>query len=360
MPVKAYITRDPSGNPWPPVHEHEATAVIGLIQRLHEALNHERVFYAVFANLQAPSADLVVLTEMGIGVVELKHYAGRLHVEGDEWYAGPRLVKAGTGYNNPREQVQAYANRIRRDLIPHLADFWSADKDDVTTRLKVQTAVSFTNQQVQIAPEVKEVIERDADQNGRRWSTFQLLAPSNFTTWVGSLRFGIEQRRTASFAPNRLKPREIDALTKVYFQGNEWTEIRNMMPTGTPYAYLTLRQPNQPPQLFPLRTSDVIIGRDGEKSALMIPEAFKRTSRQHLRMSRVASQVWIHDLGSSHGTFIEGAVIDEPARLKDGQHITLGGPQAGERVCDLVFTYQLPSDLQIGATALDTSTDSNS
>ena len=32
MPVKSYVTRDPSGNPWPPVHEHEATAVIGLIQ----------------------------------------------------------------------------------------------------------------------------------------------------------------------------------------------------------------------------------------------------------------------------------------------------------------------------------------
>ena len=54
------------------MHEHEATAAIGLIQRLHEALNHERGFYAVFANLQAPSTDLVVLTEMGMGVIELK------------------------------------------------------------------------------------------------------------------------------------------------------------------------------------------------------------------------------------------------------------------------------------------------
>ena len=56
MPVTAYITRDPSGNPWPPVHEHEATAVIGLIQRLYEAHNHERATYTVLVNLQAPSA----------------------------------------------------------------------------------------------------------------------------------------------------------------------------------------------------------------------------------------------------------------------------------------------------------------
>ena len=356
MPVKAYITRDPSGNPWPPVHEHEATAVIGLIQRLHEALNHERVFYAVFANLQAPSADLVVLTEMGIGVAELKHYAGQLNTQGGEWYAGTRLVKAGTGYMNPRDQVQAYANRIRRDLIPHLADFWATGADDLTARLKVQTAVCFTNQQLQLAPEVKAAIELDADRNGRRWSTFQVITPGSFTTWAGSLRFSVEQGRAASFAPFRLKPREIDALTKAYFQGNEWTEIRAMMPTGAPYAYLTLRQPNQPPQLFPLRASDVTIGRDGEKSALMIPEAFTRTSRAHLRVSRVAAQVWVRDLGSSHGTFIEGARVEDATRLKPGQHITLGGPAAGDKVCDLVFTDQLPPDLRIDATALDTST----
>lgn len=359
MPVKAYITRDPSGNPWPPVHEHEATAVIGLIQRLHEALNHERAFYAVFANLQAPSADMVVLTEMGLGVAELKHYAGRLNVQGDEWYAGTRLVKAGTGYNNPREQVQAYANRIRRDIIPHLADFWSADKEDLTMRLKVQTAVCFTNQQIVIAPDVKDAIELEADRNGRRWSTFQVLTPANFTTWVGSLRFAVEQGRAANFAPFRLKPREIDALTKAYFQGSEWTEIRNMMPTGTPYAYLTLRQPDQQPQLFPLRTSDMTIGRDGAKCALMMPEAFKRTSREHLRVSRVASQVWIRDLESSHGTFVDGMRIVEPTRLKAGQRVTLGGTEAGDKVCELVFTYQLPSDLHIDATALDTSAGEN-
>src|SRR5215212_5891743 len=155
MPVKAYITRDPSGNPWPPVHEHEATAVIGLIQRLHEALNHERAFYAVFANLQAPSADLVVLTEMGLGVAELKHYDGRLNVQAGEWYGGTRLIRAGSGYSTPRDPVQAYANRIRRDLIPHLAEFWSADQEDLITRLKIQTAVCFTNQQMQVAPDVK-------------------------------------------------------------------------------------------------------------------------------------------------------------------------------------------------------------
>lgn len=357
MPVKAYITRDPSGNPWPPVHEHEATAVIGLIQRLHEALNHERAFYAVLANLQAPSADLVVLTEMGLGVVELKHYDGQLNVQAGEWYGGTRLIKAGSGYSNPRDQAQAYANRIRNGIIPHLADFWSSNQQDLSTRLKIQTAVCFTNQQMYVAPDVKQAIELEADRIGRRWSTFQILTPADFTTWVGSLRFSVEQGRDAQFAPYRLKPKEIDALAKAYFKGDEWTEIRNLMPTGAPYAYFTLRQAGQEPQLIPLRVTDSRLGRDGQRCALLIPEAFRRTSREHLRVSRVASQVWIRDLGSSHGTFIDGIRIEQPTRLKAGQRITLGGPEASERVCELVFSYKLPADVQVGATAEDTSSD---
>src|SRR5262245_54536433 len=114
MAVIAYITRDPSNNPWPPIHEHEATAAIGLAQRLYEAVNHELALYAIFANLQSPHADIVVLSELGLGVIELKHYAGRLAVQGADWYAGERLIRAGARYANPREQVQAYANYIRK------------------------------------------------------------------------------------------------------------------------------------------------------------------------------------------------------------------------------------------------------
>lgn len=351
MPVKAYITRDPAGNPWPPVHEHEATAAIGLVQRLHEALNHERQFYAVFANLQAPSADLVVLTELGMGVVELKHYPGRLSVGAGEWYAGRQLIKAGTGYASPREQVQAYANRIRRELIPHVAGWWSVPEDDVGTKLKVQTAVCFTNPDLTIAPEVKEQIEHDARLEGRRWSTFQVLTPDLFAAWVSALRFGMEKDRSANFAPQRLTAKQIEALAQAYFRCSEWTEIRNLMPTATPYAYLTLRQPGQEPLLFPLRATVATAGRDGAKCPLLLPEGYKRVSREHARFTRIANLVTITDLGSSHGTYVDGTRISATTRLKSGQHITLGGPEANERVCDLQFTHQLPPDFQAGATA---------
>jgi hypothetical protein len=353
MTVKAYITRDPSGNPWPPVHEHEATAAIGLIQRLHEALDHERAFYGVFANLHVPSADLVVLTELGMGVVELKHYAGQLSVSVGDWYAGNQIIKAGSGYSTPREQVQSYANRIRRELIPYIAEWWSISEDDAGTKLKVQTAVCFTNPDLAIPPQVKDDIEHEARTTGRRWSTFQVLTPASFAAWVSALRFGMEKDRSADFAPQRLTAKQIAALAQAYFKCTEWTEIRNLMPSSTPYAYLTLQQPRQEPILFPLRTTATTIGRDGAKCPILLPEGFKRASREHARLTRVASSVYITDLGSSHGTYVDGEPITATTRLKPGQHITLGGSAANDKVCDLRFTRQLPPEFQAGATAAD-------
>lgn len=356
MPVRAYISRDPSGNPWPPAHEHEAAAAIGLIQRLHEAVDHEPALYAVFVNLQAPSADLVVLTEMGMGVVELKHYAGRLAVVAGDWYAERQLIKAGAAASTPREQVQNYAARIRRDLETHIAGFWSVTESEVATKLKIQTAVCFTNPEAVIEPAVKTEIEREAHIAGRRWSAFQLLTPPDFAAWVSALRFGMEQGRSAQFAPYRLKAKEITALGQAYFKSGEWTEIRNLMPTAQPYGYLAIHHIDQELQLVPLRTTDVTIGRDGAKCAVMIPEAYKRTSREHLRLTRVANYVWATDLSSSHGTFVNGKRIEKPTRLKPGQRITLGGPEPSERVCALALSAELPPELRAAATAGDATT----
>jgi hypothetical protein len=356
MPVTAYVARDPAGNPWPPVHEHEAAAAIGLIQRLHESLNHERPLYLVLANLQAPSADLVVLTELGLGVVELKHYGGALSVQAGDWYAGSQLVKAGVGYPNPREQVQAYATRIRRDLLPHIAGWWSLREDDLNTKLKVQTAVCFTNQDLSIAPEVKDAIERDARQNGRRWSTFQLLTPASFAAWVSGLRFEIEKDKSAQYAPQRLSAKQIEALALAYFKCSEWSEIRNLMPSGMPYAYLTLRQEGREPQLFPLRAIELTLGRDTQQTTLQIPQTFSRSSRVHARLWREASEVWVADANSSHGTYVNGRKVTSRIKLRPGQRITLGGPEADDRVCELHFTVDLPPEFQANATGLDSST----
>jgi hypothetical protein len=353
MPVTAYITRDPSGNPWPPVHGHEANAVIGLVQRLYEAFNHERTSYAVLANLQAPSADVLVLTELGVGVVELKHYPGTLAVQAGEWYADRQLVKAGVGHLNPREQAQAYATRIRRELMPDLAKRWSLSESELELRLKLQTAVCFSHPDAVFPVAVQEAIEREARQQGRRWSAFQLLTPAGFSAWVGGLRFGIEKDKSAQYAPQRLTAKQIANFAEQIFKCSAWTEIANLMPSGNPYAYLTLRQPGQEPIIFPLRTTDVAIGRDGAQCQILVPEAYKRTSRAHARITRVGSAIMVTDLSSLHGTYVNGKRVATSTGLRPGQCISLGGAATDDRVCELLFTLELPPEFQAGATARD-------
>jgi hypothetical protein len=272
-----------------------------------------------------------------------------------EWLGGGRLIKAGVGYRNPHDQAQAYASRIRRELPTHLAPLWGLDRGVIEQGSKIQYAVCFTNPAMTIPADVQETIEREAN-GSRRPGNFTLLAPRDFPTWVASLRFGMEQGREANFAPYRLNAQQIATLLTTYFKGSEWTEIRNLMPTGQPYAYLTLRQPEQPPQLFPLRSSDATLGRDGTLCTLLIPEGFKRTSREHARCSRAGTSVTITDLESSHGTYVDGVRLNQPLRLKPGQIITLGGPTANPGVCALTFSLDLPSEFRAGATAADPTT----
>jgi len=353
MTVSAFITRDPAGNPWPPVHAHEASGAIGLIQRLHEAVDHEPELYAVFVNLHTPSADMVVVSPLGLGVVELKHVAGRLTVVGNTWYGGGRLIKAGAHADTPREQVQGYANRIRNDILHRIAAWWHVSPDDVRRRLNLQTAVCFTNPRIEIAPAVKDDIERAAGADRRPWETFELLTPPTFATWVSTLRFGMEQSRAAHYAPYRLQPNHVAALAQTYFKCDEWTEIRNVMPSGQPFAYLVLQEQQRDVQHFPLRTTEAILGRDAARCTVPLPEGYRRVSRTHARLSRVAGDVWIEDLGSTHSTFIDGVRVEHALPLAVGQHITLGGAAPDDKVCGLVLTHQLPSDMLAGATAGD-------
>ena len=357
MPVKSFVTRDPQGQPWPPSNEHEATAAIGIIQRLYEALNHERGQYVVLANLHRPSADLVVLSELGLGVIELKHTTGRLTVVDDGWFGGGRAIKAGTAYHNPHDQAMDYARRMRNDLLSRLAEFWETSPREITDALRIQYAVCFTNPAMLIPAETKEQLERSANASGRRPGNFAILVPREVPAWVASLRFGVEQDQSKQHVPFRLGARHIAALVGGYFKGSEWTEIRNLMPTGQPYAYLTLQQPGRPSQLFPLRVTDTTLGRDGTLCTLLIPETFKRVSRTHARLTRVAHAVVLSDLESSHGCFIDGVRVAEPTVLRPGQRITLGGATADERVCELCFSRELPAEFRATATAADTTTD---
>lgn len=75
------------------------------------------------------------------------------------------------------------------------------------------------------------------------------------------------------------------------------------------------------PATFPLGGSEVLIGRASDLPVSI--EGDPTISRRHARITRSA-QVMIEDLGSSHGTFVNGRRISGPTALRDGDTVTLG------------------------------------
>lgn len=335
MPVFAYVSLDSAGRPWPPDNSHETLSAIELIKSLWVAFNHEPATYCVVSNLHRPSADLVILTETGIGVVELKHYPGRIR-EGSSgnWYAGTIPIKSGR-YPNAHLQVQAYAAEVRRLIMPRLTSWWHSPPEQRWREYKTQTTVCFTNRDV-VLDNTSRDLERREQWNRESWEGFMFLTPALLPAWVAALKFGVDQGHTHRFEPYRLTAPQVIELSTTVLRSTPWTEISKIMPTGRPYAYLTIIENGIPVHTYDLVNEEYCVGREAED--LHIPERFERVSRKHARISRILNDVYIEDIGSSKGTFVNGTQVTSQQPLLPNQQITLGGADAGEKVCLLTFS----------------------
>jgi pSer/pThr/pTyr-binding forkhead associated (FHA) protein len=72
---------------------------------------------------------------------------------------------------------------------------------------------------------------------------------------------------------------------------------------------------------------EIVVGRWpvvlGRECADVVQVADPWVSRRHCRIGRVNSTLWIEDLGSRHGTFVNGALVRE-AVLLPGDKLTIG------------------------------------
>lgn len=55
----------------PPHYTHESLTAIDMIGALYLAYQNQPTYYAVAINLHRPSADFVILSERGIGVIKI-------------------------------------------------------------------------------------------------------------------------------------------------------------------------------------------------------------------------------------------------------------------------------------------------
>ncbi|NTV65937.1 MAG: FHA domain-containing protein, partial [Oscillochloris sp.] len=294
-----------------------------------------------------PSADLLVITELGMGVVELKHSAGLLHVQGETWLTEHGAVRAGTpnqGYANPRQQVQSYTGKIRELMVTYCTDWWSIPMRTLNKTLRVQSAVCFTKPSLIIPDDAKMAIISAADADYSRLGRFDLLVPPEFPAWVAALRFEVSQGSAARYQPYRLEQHQISQVIE-HFQAAEWSAVQALMPSGQAYAYLIIRAEQQEPQIFSLHTLDFQVGRSASNCALTVPRGYGKVSRVHAQFNRYSDDIWLQDLHSSHGTYVNGVRVGQAVILKPGDQITLGGPRPEPGVYTCEFVRRLPDDV---------------
>ena len=64
----------------------------------------------------------------------------------------------------------------------------------------------------------------------------------------------------------------------------------------------------------------IIVGRSSDLDMVLVEDI---VSRKHARIAMQGDQIWIEDLGSTNGTFVNGEKIKR-ARLKEGDRVLIG------------------------------------
>jgi predicted component of type VI protein secretion system len=73
---------------------------------------------------------------------------------------------------------------------------------------------------------------------------------------------------------------------------------------------------------FQLNSSQVMIGRGGQND-IALPED-EYVSARHARFEPRQDGVWIQDLGSTNGTYLNGVRLERPRRLSPGDVVRVG------------------------------------
>ena len=84
---------------------------------------------------------------------------------------------------------------------------------------------------------------------------------------------------------------------------------------------ITMRSGPAPGKTFPIEQEETVLGRDlANDIAISDPEVSRRHSRFMIR----EGSVFVEDLGSTNGTFLNGERISSPLQLRSGDVLTLG------------------------------------
>jgi hypothetical protein len=310
-----------------PQHAHEGQAILKLAQLMRRAFAASDKFYLLAVNVRfwRAQADALVLAPHAIVLVELKSCAdpiyGRAH---GSWRVLPGNDRIhGGSHANPYQQVAA----ARETLIKYL--------DRNRRRFLAGTRVQETGGQwghVSAALVFSPHLHPDSD----------VVAPSESRAWLGIV--GLNEAAEflfSRFSPQiDLRPQELRLLASQALHCRPWSDVETLLSPASNYGHLwLLDEAGRRTYAFPV-VDEATLGRSRD-NALVVPRRFGRASRRHARLRVVGDTVWLHDDGSTHGTFVNGELVtpDQGYPLHDGDRITLGDV-AHPGACQLRFERQ--------------------
>lgn len=115
------------------------------------------------------------------------------------------------------------------------------------------------------------------------------------------------------------------------------------------FAYLTLVDKERELQVFGLNQDLITLGRDPSSCEISLPERLFLVSRNHARVFRTVEGVFLEDLNSTNGTFLEGKRIRR-AKLEHGQRIILGRARPDEGTAEFEVSFEVDEISTLEAT----------
>jgi pSer/pThr/pTyr-binding forkhead associated (FHA) protein len=73
---------------------------------------------------------------------------------------------------------------------------------------------------------------------------------------------------------------------------------------------------------FVLNSAQMTVGRGGQNDVALPHDEY--ASARHARFEPRRDGVWVQDLGSTNGTYLNGARIEHPRRLTEGDVVRVG------------------------------------
>jgi hypothetical protein len=347
MTVELYVGKDPQGRSWEPDFTHEVDAAIRIAGKVWRAFHAARELSLLAFNLHSPNIDLLVVSERGIGLVEMKGHHGKIAIGPDDcWLAdGQKMLgykvypgrdRPAASYLNPHHQVQGHGDRLIEMLLPVIREDYPELSRGKRRNLRMQTTVCFTNPEADLS-EMRQALPAWNRGRLKPWeSDFFISTPDEIPEWISALRFEVKQADTPPYYPFRLAPAKQRPLLARLFDVERWKAVERMLPVSR-YGRLQQVRADQTVAMYSLWEEETFLGRDHLKCTIVVPQQCTKVSRTHAVIRREAEGIVLEDLDSHNGTYLNGQRVAGKALLEDGAVIALGGVGNSEKESRYVF-----------------------